>query len=185
MRYGLSKKSYVRVFLSLSILFVIVIAVYSYFLLGMSTNSMYSQVYKITKDKTEKLADNMDFVFKKLKLYSINIYEDTTIRNWIFSSGKTAGDDVRSQIDMLRTVTNYLANEPFIERIYIVSMKREEVFDSKKGLLKFANFKDTQILDKIKSNRAPYLKYFSHTVDGSSYITLLLPAIPYNREKFG
>ncbi|MBE9916866.1 hypothetical protein G8C92_22870 [Paenibacillus donghaensis] len=110
----------------------------------------------------------------KLKLYSLNIYEDQSIQNWMYAQT----DDELVDAEALRVLTKYLANEPFIDRAYLINTRLEKGISSTIGLARLPEFPDNEILLRLDANRPEFLWYFDHRTGDDSYLALIVPSTP-------
>ncbi len=133
------------------------------------------------QDRIDEMAERTEFILEKLKWYSLNMYEDLAVQNWMYASA----DNLLQNAATMRALTKYLNNEPFIESAYLFSMRKREVLDSKVGLLPFEEFTDQPMLERISRNPGTFLRFFDHRVGNNSYLALQLPSTPVQKNRDG
>lgn len=177
----LFKSTYVRIFLWSCILITVIIIPFSLFLVQRFSDYASSQIGYINRDRIEETLDRTEFILAKLKWYGLNMYEDQTIQNWIYSKG----DDPLLDAAALQTLSKYLSKESFFEGAYLFNMRREKVMDFKVGLLPFSEFSDQVILERVKRQDPFLLRYFHYESGGKSYISLVIPPSYVKKEHYG
>ncbi|WP_409345757.1 AraC family transcriptional regulator [Paenibacillus sp. MBLB4367] len=125
--------------------------------------------------------ERTEYILMKLKSYSLNIYEDQTIQNWIYDQT----DDAMADAEALRVLTNYLANEPFIERAYLINTRLEKTISSQVGLVRFPDFSDKDILRRVNAEPPDFLRYFDHRIGDTAYLSLIIPSTPARKNHYG
>ncbi|WP_274365306.1 cache domain-containing protein [Paenibacillus thermotolerans] len=109
------------------------------------------------------------------------MYEDQNIQEWL----QTEKFDPLADMEVLSTITNFLSTEPFIERVYLINLQTQQVFDSQTGITPFGMFEDVKMLDKVKEQQSPFLQFFSHEVQASPHLALIVPSTPVKTNKGG
>ncbi|MGM1046471.1 MAG: AraC family transcriptional regulator [Bacillota bacterium] len=175
------KSTYLRIFLWSCILITVIIIPFSLFLVQRFSDYASSQLGYINRDRIEETLDRTEFILAKLKWYGLNMYEDQTIQNWMYSQE----DDPLLDAAALQTLSKYLSKESFFEGAYLFNMRREKVMDFNVGLLPFNEFTDRTILERVKQKDPFLLRYFHHETGGKSYITLMIPPSYVKKEQYG
>ncbi|OPA74228.1 AraC family transcriptional regulator [Paenibacillus selenitireducens] len=175
------KPTYLRIFAWSGIFIILVIIPFSYFLIQRFAGYATSQIGLINHDRIEETLDRTEFILAKLKWYSLNMYEDQTIKNWMYSEK----DDPLLDAAALQTLSKYLSKESFFEGAYLFNMRREKVIDFDVGLLPFEEFKDKIMLERVKRQDPALLRYSYHETGSKSYLTLLLPPSYVKKEQYG
>lgn len=175
------KSTYLRIFLWSCILITIIIIPFSLFLIQRFSDYASSQLGYINRDRIEETLDRTEFILAKLKWYGLNMYEDQTLQNWIYS----LEDDPLLDAAALQTLSKYLSKESFFEGAYLFNMRREKVMDSKVGLLSFDEFSDQTILKRVKQKGPFLLRYSHYETGGKSYISLVFPSSYVEKEHYG
>ena len=159
----------------------VIIIPFSFFLVQRFSDYASSQIGYINRDRIEETLDRTEFILAKLKWYGLNMYEDQTIQNWIYSKG----DDPLLDAAALQTLSKYLSKESFFEGAYLFNMRREKVMDFKVGLLPFSEFSDQAILERVKRQEPFLLRYFHYESGEKSYISLMIPPSYVKKEHYG
>ncbi|MCJ8014039.1 AraC family transcriptional regulator [Paenibacillus sp. KQZ6P-2] len=175
------KSTYLRIFVWSGIFIILIIIPFSLFLIQRFAGYASSQIGLINRDQIEETLDRTEFILAKLKWYGLNMYEDQTIQNWIYSQK----DDPLLDAAALQTLSKYLSKESFFEGAYLFNMRREKVIDFNVGLLPFEEFSDTAMLERVKQKAPSLLRYSDHEAGNKSYLTLLLPSSYVKKEQYG
>lgn len=93
------------------------------------------------QDRIDEMAERVEYILAKLKWYSLTMYEDRSVQNWMYASA----DNLFAKCKHDEVLTKYLSNEPYIETAYLFSVRKREVIDSKVGLLSFEEFADQRL----------------------------------------
>ncbi|OIB03733.1 AraC family transcriptional regulator [Paenibacillus sp. LC231] len=170
-----------RIFVISGIFFAITIIPFSLFLANRFSHFAYSQVGTFNQDRIDEMAERVEYILAKLKWYSLTMYEDRTVQNWMYASA----DNLLQNASTMRVLTKYLSNEPYIETAYLFSFRKHEVIDSKVGLLSFEEFADQAMLQRIERTPGAFLRYFDHQIGNHSYLALQLPSAPVQKNRDG
>jgi AraC-like DNA-binding protein len=154
------------------LLFSIIIIPLSIMLSHQFSKYAFVEINRFTQEKTYQTVDRTKFVLDRMKFFSFSMYTDKRIQEFL------SVNEIEPSIhmDVQRTLSNYLLNEPFIHSVYAVNVKNQTVFDSKNGPFTFKNFHDQKILKKIMFDEDSILKYFKHGVNESDFLTLIVNA---------
>ena len=163
-----------RLYAWIGIVFTMIIVPFSLFLSEQFSQYAYSQMDQFHRDKVLHTANQTDFILNKLKTYGLNMYEDSSIQNWLQSERI----DPLADMAVLNTLTNFLSTEPFIQRVYLINLKAQRVFDSQNGVTAFDAFADTAMLEKVREQQSLFLQFFPHEVHGVSHLALIVPSTP-------
>ncbi|WP_245583770.1 AraC family transcriptional regulator [Paenibacillus terrigena] len=175
------KSTYLRIFVWSGIFIILIIIPFSFFLIQRFEGYASSQIGSINRDRIEETLDRTEFILAKLKWYSLNMYEDQTIQNWMYSEK----DDPLLDAAALQTLSKYLSKESFFEGAYLFNMRREKMIDFDVGLLPFEEFSDKTMLERVKQQDPSLLQYAYHEAGSKSYLTLLLPPSYVKKEQYG
>ncbi|AZS13793.1 helix-turn-helix domain-containing protein [Paenibacillus lutimineralis] len=175
------RATYVRFFIWSSIMLSILIIPFSLFFADRFSHYAYEQAGEFNQEKIGQTVERTQYMLMKLKLYSLNIYEDQSIQNWMYAQT----DDELVDAEALRVLTKYLANEPFIDRAYLINTRLEKGISSTIGLARFPEFPDNEILLYLDANRPEFLRYFDHRTGDDSYLALIVPSTPARKEYYG
>ncbi|MBU7315626.1 AraC family transcriptional regulator [Paenibacillus oleatilyticus] len=177
----LFSKNYVRIYLWIGMIFTMIIIPFSMFLANQFSKYAYSQMDLFNRDTMLQTASRTEFLLNKLKAYGLHMYQDSTVQEWLQSSGRSPLDDM----DALHALTNYMSTEPFIKRAYLVNVHKEQAIDSLKGLVSFEKFGDAAMLKKIREDRPLFLQFFYHETGGEPYLALIVPSTPARKDHRG
>ncbi|MFK4165580.1 AraC family transcriptional regulator [Paenibacillus lautus] len=170
-----------RIFVISGIFFAMTIIPFSLFLANRFSHFAYSQVGTFNQDRIDEMAERVEYILAKLKWYSLTMYEDRTVQNWMYASA----DNLLQNASTMRVLTKYLSNEPYIETAYLFSFRKHEVIDSKVGLLSFEEFADQPMLQRIERTPGAFLRYFDHQIGNDTYLALQLPSAPVQKNRDG
>lgn len=170
-----------RIFVISGIFFAMTIIPFSLFLANRFSHFAYSQVGTFNQDRIDEMAERVEYILAKLKWYSLTMYEDRTVQNWMYASA----DNLLQNASTMRVLTKYLSNEPYIETAYLFSFRKHEVIDSKVGLLSFEEFADQPMLQRIERTPGTFLRYFDHQIGNDTYLALQLPSAPVQKNRDG
>lgn len=170
-----------RIFVISGIFFAMTIIPLSLFLANRFSHFAYSQVGTFNQDRIDEMAERVEYILAKLKWYSLTMYEDQTVQNWMYASA----DNLLQNASTMGVLTKYLSNEPYIETAYLFSFRKHEVIDSKVGLLSFEEFADQPMLQRIERTPGTFLRYFDHQIGNNSYLALQLPSTPVQKNRDG
>ena len=59
---------------------------FSLFLANRFSHFAYSQVGTFNQDRIDEMAERVEYILAKLKWYSLTMYEDRTVQNWMYAS---------------------------------------------------------------------------------------------------
>ncbi|AYB46903.1 AraC family transcriptional regulator [Paenibacillus lautus] len=170
-----------RIFVISGIFFAMTIIPFSLFLANRFSHFAYSQVGTFNQDRIDEMAERVEYILAKLKWYSLTMYEDRTVQNWMYASA----DNLLQNASTMRVLTKYLSNEPYNETAYLFSFRKHEVIDSKVGLLSFEEFADQPMLQRIERTPGAFLRYFDHQIGNDTYLALQLPSAPVQKNRDG
>lgn len=175
------KATYVRIFLISFIMFTIAIIPFSLFLSNRFSHFAYSQVESFNHEKMNMVLERSEYALTKLKSFSLNLYENQSVQNWIYS----VHEDPVMDMDALQVLSKNLSSEPFVENAYLLNMRKEKAIDYAIGQFSFAEFGDKAILDRVSKNRPEFLQFFNHVIGNKSYLALIVPSTPNRKEYYG
>ncbi|MFD0695385.1 AraC family transcriptional regulator [Paenibacillus sp. GCM10027628] len=154
---------------------------FSLLLANRFSNYAYEQTGDFNREMIRQTVERTEYILMKLKSYSLNIYEDQRIQNWIY----TQTDNAITDAETLRVLTSYLANEPFIDRAYLFNSKLEKTISSQIGLIRMPEFPDEDMLRHIHTGRPEFLRYFDHRIGENTYLALIIPSTPARKDNNG
>ncbi|MBM7568739.1 helix-turn-helix domain-containing protein [Paenibacillus sacheonensis] len=170
------QRIYFRNFLIFICLFVIVFIPFVILLFSQFARYTMMELNETAQSKVNNIRYNTEFIFDKLKDNAYTIYNDQTIQNWYYGDP----DNVLNTTAAIRTQNNFMFNEKFIARSYLINTLTRKVIDSKQGEIDYAAFNDRIILEKAKEQE--YLTVFNHEVEGNEYLAMISPASPKKNE---
>ncbi|WP_405113338.1 helix-turn-helix domain-containing protein [Paenibacillus sp. FSL K6-1217] len=168
------QKTYFRTFLLLTTVLCCAMIPFVYFLSAEFSKYAMLEVRSNSQNEVNNLASKAEMVLDNLKAYGLSMYADQNIQNWFFNTSK----DPLIDHSVLVAQSNFMSTEPLIQRSYLINLKHGLVVDSKTGIVRFDSFTDQSILKRVQSFRPQYLRFFSHSPDGSDCLALILPATP-------
>jgi len=174
------KQMYIRIFLSLCILFILVSIPFVYMMTHQFSVYAMRQIDKINKTEIAHSRDNAQFIFNKLISYGLTMYADKSIQAWM-----TSGDEFQEkQVEAIAAAAKYMTTEPFLDNVYMVNMRTKHVLDLKFGIASFEQFHDQDMLDRVSQPRSSYLRLFVHRMNGTSQLALIIPTVPSGQTSF-
>ena len=177
--------TYLRFLLIMVIVLIIIISSFSFLLSNIYTKYTYSQINSFNEYKLTQIKDNVNFLLRKLKSYSIIIYEDLAIQNWFgleSSDNYTFEDKIFIDMDARNNLSRFILTEPYIENAYLINTSIREVIDFKNGQQTFAEFHDQKVLDKVQYDTPKLLRYFTYKIDGQNHLFLIVPSTPIKNQ---
>lgn len=170
-----------RIFVISGIFFAMTIIPFSLFLANRFSHFAYSQMGTFNQDRIDEMAERVEYILAKLKWYSLTMYEDHSVQNWMYASA----DNLLQNASTMGVLSKYLSHEPYIETAYLFSIRKREVIDAKAGLLSFEEFADQAMLQRIERTPGNFLRYFDHRIGNQSYLALQLPSTPVQKNRDG
>lgn len=174
------QKTYIRTFLLLISVLICSIIPFAYFLSGEFAKYAMLEVRSNSQNEVDNLASKTDMILRNLKSYGLSMYADQNIQNWFFNTRQ----DPLIDHAVLVAQSNFLSTEPLIQRSYLINLKQRLVVDSKAGIVRFSSFDDQDMLERVKTFHRQYLHIFTHSLDGSGSLALVLPATPEKPSDF-
>lgn len=164
-------QTYLRLFLLISIAFLMLAISFTAAVSTHFSNYAYTEIERYSGDRLQQTLDNTEFIFQKLKSYGLHMYDDPDLKNWMLSPHEQG----IIQTAASNTLSRFITYEPFISSVSMFNFVTERVFDSREGLLQTADYGDKALLRLVQNSPAGYLEFFSHEVNGASYLALRLP----------
>ncbi len=174
------QKTYFRTFLLLTTVLICSMIPFVYFLSAEFAKYTMLEVRSNSQNEVNNLASKTEMILGNLKSYGLSMYADQNIQNWFFNTSKDPLIDHAALVAQ----SNFMSTEPLIQRSYLINLKRSLVVDSKVGIVRFESFADQSMLERVKSFRSQYLRFFNHSPDGSDSLALILPATPEKPSDF-
>ncbi len=178
------KKTYFRLFLILTIIMVVVLLGFSYLLSFIFSEYAYSQINEFNENKLGQIEENIDFILRKLKSYSLKFYQDPDIQEWFYPEH---AKDWIYFTQAKNTVDNFMITEEYIYNVYLINLTSRQILERKteNSLYNFDNFYDQKILDRVLNNPPSSLNYITHQIEDKKYLALVLPATPSRKNIYG
>lgn len=180
MRYLLTKQA-IRLYVWIGILVTVIVVPCSLYLTHRFSAYAYTQMSEFQQDRIAQTASRTDFLLSKLKAYSLNMYEDRTIRDWLQADRNLP----LANMEALQIVSSYMATEPFLKRVYLVNRSTRAVLDSAVGVVPFEQFADPAMLNRLETDPPAFLQFFPHRLGEATYPAMLVPATPARKAENG
>ncbi|MBM6995702.1 helix-turn-helix domain-containing protein [Paenibacillus sp. DXFW5] len=174
------QKTYFRTFLLLTTVLICSMIPFVYFLSAEFSKYTMLEVRSNSQNEVNNLASKADMILGNLKAYGLSMYADQNIQNWFFNTSQDPLIDHAALVAQ----SNFMSTEPLIQRSYLMNVKHGLVVDSKAGIVRNDSFADQDMLERVKSFQSQYLRFFSHSLDGSNCLALVLPATPEKPSDF-
>ncbi|MBW7454084.1 helix-turn-helix domain-containing protein [Paenibacillus sepulcri] len=175
------KQAYIRIFLSLCILFTVVSVPFVYMMTHQFSIYAMKQIDQVNETEIAHSRDNAEFIFNKMIAYGFNMYADKSISTWLMASEESQG----TQVDAIVAANKYMTTEPFLDNVYLINMRTEHTIDLKYGLSSFQQFRDQPMLEMAKQKRSSYQRFFVHQVNGTTKLAMIIPTVPSGQQSFG
>ena len=182
-------RSYLKVFLYLSIIFMVFFIPFSVFLMNQSVNYALYSMNKLNEEKLDRAIENTEFILRKIKNYGVLMYEDQDVQRWINEEEKSP----LTQTMAVSKISKYVSAEPFISSVYLVNIKTKQIYDSRFGLFSFEDFYDQGMIKTITYERPQFLRvynrnlenvnyfdYINRYMETDSYLYIIIPSTPVN-----
>lgn len=172
---------HVRIFLIQSVIFLAVTVPFSFYLSAQFQKYTYNQISRNIQNKVAQTVDNSTFMLDRLKSFSLNMYGNQDIHRWLTAVER----DFMTENGMMLTVNQLLVNEPFVHAAFLINTRTESVYDSRKGIVGFANFPDRRFLDTVLHNRPMYLNFVDYRIGDNKFLALMIPSNPSRSSYYG
>lgn len=180
MRLFAFQRIYFRNFILIMAVFIIVFLPFISLISAQFSRYAIEEVDLSAQNKVNDIRNNTEYILEKLKGYGFSMYEDQNIQSWFLGD---KSDELLAAVAM-KTQNNFMYNEPFIARTYIINSLSQSVIDSKIGKTSFKDFSDQEMLERVISKNDMYLSYFNHIVDDTDYLAMIVPSSP-NKKEYG
>ncbi|RCX18627.1 AraC-like DNA-binding protein [Fontibacillus phaseoli] len=174
------QKTYLRTFLFLTTVLICSMIPFVYFLSAEFSKYTMLEVRSNSQNEVNNLASKAEMILGSLKSYGLSMYADQNIQNWFFNTSKDPLIDHAALVAQ----SNFMSTEPLIQRSYLINLKQSLIVDSEVGIVGFESFADQSMLERVKSFRRQYLRFYNHPTDGSDCLALILPATPEKPSDF-
>lgn len=174
------QKTYFRTFLLLTTVLICSMIPFVYFLSAEFAKYTMLEVRSNSQNEVNNLASKADMILGNLKAYGLSMYADQNIQNWFFNRNRDPLIDHAALVAQ----SNFMSTEPLIQRSYLINLRYRLVVDSKAGITRFESFADPSMLERVGSFQRQYLRFSSHSLEGSDYLALVLPATPEKPSDF-
>lgn len=175
------RSTYIRIFVVLGILCSIIISLFSLFLTEQFSKYSLQEINSITKSQLQQAIINTEFTLNKIKSYSINIYQDPEIMNWMSASSSSTVMDYNAILALRR----YINSEPFIDNVYLINNRTGQTLDYKQGVYSNDVFPDKGIMQFFEQKKPEYFHYFYHEVKNKPHWGIILPPDIYRADYYG
>ena len=165
-------QTYLRLFLLISIVFIMLVIPFTVTVSSQFSRYAYNEIERFSGDRLGQTLENTEFIFQKLKNYGLRMYEDPALKNWMLSDQEQG----LIQTEARSALSQFVAFEPFISKVYLFNFQTERVFDSHDGLVTFVDFDDQSMLGQVSDSKFDVLRYFFHMAEGQSYLALRYPS---------
>jgi AraC-like DNA-binding protein len=165
------RSTYIRIFIALAILCTFIIAIFSLFLTKQFSKYYMDEIKVIADNQLKQTVFDTEFTLEKLKSYSINMYQDPDIFNWISVNRRDKVADYQAMVALRR----YINTERFISNVYLINKQTGDVLDYQKGISVLEAFHDQTILQLEDKKSQEYLHFFYHETAQKAYWGLVLP----------
>ncbi|SDC44909.1 AraC-type DNA-binding protein [Paenibacillus sp. UNCCL117] len=169
-RHLLPQQLHLRMFLYMALAFTVTIYIFSYILTRQLTNNAVTEIDRLTLQRIAQVKDNTDYTLRKLKLYSVRIFRDQNVNNWMTSSEV----DYWVFKPMELSLTDYLGIEPFIQSVYVINPGINRIYASDKGFTHLTDEENKEILEQVRSEKSHNLNLQNYEVQGKSYLLLVV-----------
>jgi AraC-like DNA-binding protein len=181
MKRLIPRSTYIRIFVVLGILCSLLISVFSLFLTQQFSKYSLQEINAITENQLRQVIINTEFTLNKLKSYSINIYQDPEIMNWMSASSRSTVVDYNAILALRR----YINSEPFIDNVYLINERTGHTLDYKLGIYSNEKFPDRGIFQFFEQEKPEYFRFFYHEVNGKPHWGIILPPDIYRADYYG
>ncbi|NQX63320.1 helix-turn-helix domain-containing protein [Paenibacillus qinlingensis] len=165
------KELYMRIFFIIGLVFVGMALLYSLFLTNQISKYAINEVNGSTAVKLNHFKSTMEITLRKLKVSSIQLYQDRNIGYWLTATSK---DSYLNHLVDLK-IGEFLSTERLIQDVYLFNLSSREVFSAKSGPVPFDNFPDQAMLQQVVNQTMQPLNFSKVTFMGQTELTLSLP----------
>ncbi|NOU67091.1 AraC family transcriptional regulator [Paenibacillus sp. LMG 31461] len=165
------KELYMRIFFIIGLVFVGMALLYSLFLSNQISKYAINEVNGSTAVKLNHFKSTMEITLRKLKVSSIQLYQDRNIGYWLTATSK---DSYLNHLVDLK-IGEFLSTERLIQDVYLFNLSTREVFSAKNGPVPFTDFPDQVMLQQVVNQTMQPLNFSKVTFMGQTELTLSLP----------
>lgn len=162
-------KTYLRVFATFAILFTIIVAVFSLYLVQIFSMSAREEIDQAAQSQLRQIVENTKFTLYKLRLYGMRMYADITVQEWFADY-----DDPQLLVRLNDSIKKYISSEPVIHNIDLISTPGRHVWTSREAMYDFEEFYDQALLQDTLRDSEPYLRFRRHDYQSESFIQLAI-----------
>lgn len=170
LRHLLPQQLHLRMFLYMALAFTVTIYIFSYILTRQLTNNAVTEIDRVTLQRMAQVKDNTDYTLRKLKLYSVRIFRDQNVTDWMTASEV----DYWIFKPMELSLTDYLGIEPFIQAVYVINPSINRMYASDKGLTRLTDEENKEFLELTRSKKSENLNLQNYELQGKSYLLLVV-----------
>ena len=177
----LPRQLHIRIFLGLTLLFMLVSVPFVYLMANQFSHYAMKQIDSVNEAEITHSRDNAAFIFNKMIGYGFTMYADKSIQAWLSADSETQD----AQVEALAAGTKYMTTEPYLADAYLINMRTAHVIDLKSGLFAFGEFEDQEILALAKQPQPSYQRFFVHPSDDGRQLALMIPMVPSGQPSYG
>ncbi len=158
---------------------------FTMYLSRLFVQSAIEEINTSNQDKMQQVVQTSEFTLQKLRQFALRVYSEENIVQWL-----NMNQNNYSPLPLYKaaaSVRELVNSEPFIHSICLFNFNMNQIYSSSEASLYTPqDFYDQSMLNAINSKRStPYLQYFDHSVQGKSYLALVVPAAGPNRNYSG
>ncbi len=170
MRKKLSlRKTYIRVFATFAILFTIIVALFTLYLVQVFSGSARDEIDQSAGSQLRQVMENTKFNLYKLRLYGMRMYSDESVKDW-FADYR----DPQGLVGLTNSIKEYMSSEPFIYNIDLISSVGRHVWTAREAMYSFEEFYDRELLEETVESSNPYLRFSRHDYQDQSFVKLVV-----------
>ncbi|MGG1553722.1 helix-turn-helix domain-containing protein [Paenibacillus ferrarius] len=165
------KELYMRIFFIVGVVFVGMALLYSLFLSSQISKYAINEVNERSAVKLNHFRNTMDMTLRKLKVSSIQLYQERNMRDWLTQKGKDAYLSHLIDIEL----GDFLATERLVHDVFLFNLATQEVFSVKNGAMSFDQFPDQAMLQQFIHPSVQPLNFSKTSYLGQTELILSLP----------
>ncbi len=155
--------------------------VFTIYLSQLFVRSATEEIQTSDREKIQQVVQTSEFTLQKLRQFALRVYSEENIALWL-----NMGSGDYSPLSLYKaaaSVREFVSSEPFVQSICLFNFNLNQIYSSSEtSLYSPQDFYDPSMLKNIESKgTTPYLQFFDHSVNGNSYLALVVPASGPNR----
>lgn len=170
----LPKQMYLRFFLFLSIIFTVLLLIFSLLLIRLFSDYAHRDIDDFSKHRIEQIETNTEVALQQLKMYGLRMYEDRAISAWL----TIYQEDPWLQHNAILSMTDYMTIEPFIDTVLLVNLNSGRLISSRLGAMDIDEYPDGKLIDDLRSPFNRQFLFSNYEFDSKSYLSLIVPSAP-------